>query len=468
MAILESHKKLIHARSKTPLRLMSDIVMILATISLLHLIGSARHRDFTLVDSFVDGSIVLIVWVINLALLGSYEGSSDISAVEEFRRVAHATVLSFLITSTIAYMTKASPARSIAFLIPLVGVTLIAVGRSLIRKWDRERKSKGIANSNTLVIGTREYYENLLVEFGEVPHLGISLSIQIDYPISPQGQLDNHWLNSLIELIDRQSIDSLIIQASSDTPPSVVSSISWALSERKVQVYVAPTFINLFGPRLEMRPHPNLALISLEEPTLTFAEKSLKRTFDLIVGSIALVFALPVMLVICIIVYIKDPGPIFFTQDRIGLRGEHFKFIKFRTMVVGADKMRQDVLGRPDEEMVSRYKDDPRILPFGKVLRRFSLDELPQLFSVVTGKMSIVGPRPLLIEELPLLEDEEHRRHLTKPGLTGLWQINGRKETTWDERISMDLNYIHQWSIGLDISIFLKTFYVLATGHGSY
>lgn len=468
MAVLESHQKLVHARSKTPLRLMSDLVMILTTITFLHIIGAVWHRDFTLVDTLVDGSIVLIVWVINLALLGSYEGSSNISAVEEFRRVAHATVLSFLITSTIAYMTKSSPARSIAFLIPLVGLTLIAVGRSLIRKWDRERKSKGIANSNTVVLGTREYYESLLVEFGEVPHLGIRLSSHIDYPISAQGQLDKFWLNSLIELIDRQSIDSLIIQASSDMPPSFVSSISWALSERKVQVYVAPTFINLFGPRLEMRPHPNLALISLEEPTLTFAERSLKRTFDFIVGSIALVFALPVMLVICVIIYIKDSGPIFFTQNRIGLRGEHFKFIKFRTMVVGADKMRQDVLGTPDEEMVNRYKDDPRVLPFGKVLRRYSLDELPQLFSVITGKMSIVGPRPLLIEELPLLDDEDHRRHLTKPGLTGLWQVNGRKETSWNERIQLDLNYIHEWSIGLDLSIFLKTFYVIITGRGSY
>jgi lipopolysaccharide/colanic/teichoic acid biosynthesis glycosyltransferase len=194
----------------------------------------------------------------------------------------------------------------------------------------------------------------------------------------------------------------------------------------------------------------------------------MKRSMDVVLASIAVIMLLPLMLLIAIGVYISNPGPIFFVQKRVGLAGSLFEFAKFRSMVVGADKMRQDILGTPDEEMANRYKNDPRIYPFGRILRRLSLDELPQLFTVIRGKMSLVGPRPLLIEELDLLGDEDHRRHLTKPGLTGLWQINGRKETTWDERIQLDLRYVHNWSIGLDIGIIIKTIKVVLTGHGSY
>ena len=174
------------------------------------------------------------------------------------------------------------------------------------------------------------------------------------------------------------------------------------------------------------------------------------------------------MLLIAIGVFISDPGPIFFIQDRVGRSGKLFRFVKFRSMVVGAENMRQNVLGTPDEEMVDRYKNDPRIYPFGRILRRYSLDELPQLFSIIRGKMSIVGPRPLLVEELPLLGDEDHRRHLAKPGLTGLWQINGRKETSWNERIQLDLRYVHDWSLGLDLGIIFKTIKVVLSGQGSY
>jgi lipopolysaccharide/colanic/teichoic acid biosynthesis glycosyltransferase len=137
-------------------------------------------------------------------------------------------------------------------------------------------------------------------------------------------------------------------------------------------------------------------------------------------------------------------------------------------MIVGAADLRDDVLGTPDEEMADRYKSDPRIYPFGKFLRRFSLDELPQLLSVIKGDMSLVGPRPLLPDELDLLGNDDHRRHLAKPGLTGLWQVSGRKETSWEERMQMDLHYVHNWSIGLDLGIVLRTIKVVATGHGSY
>ena len=434
----------------------------------MHLLGRVTGHDLTMLDTYFDGVIVLTVWMCNLALLGTYEGSSVISAVEEFRRLTHASVLSFLITSTIAYMTKSTPARSLALLIPIVGLTLISIGRFQIRRWDSRRKTRGVALMQSLVIGDHFYATSLMAELAEAPHLGFHIVGTVTPRHSNDEGTENSWVSELIARVDADEIRAVIIQAGAQFPPELVSKISWALIERPVQVYVAPTFLNLLGPRLEMRPHPSLALISLEEPKLSFSEKVLKRIFDIVFGTLGLIITFPIMVVIGFVIWIKDPGPVFFTQDRVGLSGELFRFIKFRTMVVGADKMRQDVLGMPDDEMVNRYKDDPRILPFGRVLRRYSLDELPQLLSVVLGKMSLVGPRPLLVEELTLLDFEEHRRHLTKPGLTGLWQISGRKETTWDERIRLDLNYIHDWSIGFDLSIIFRTIFVIVSGKGSY
>ena len=181
-----------------------------------------------------------------------------------------------------------------------------------------------------------------------------------------------------------------------------------------------------------------------------------------------LVVLAPLFVLITLAIALTSRGGVFFVQQRIGRRGRPFSFVKFRTMVDGAHLMRADVLGTPDPDMPERYRCDPRITPLGRFLRRWSLDELPQLINVLTGSMSIVGPRPMLLEEAHLLDDLDQRRHLTKPGLTGLWQISGRKQTSWAERMQLDLDYIERWSPALDLVILARTFRVVFTGHGAF
>jgi lipopolysaccharide/colanic/teichoic acid biosynthesis glycosyltransferase len=173
-------------------------------------------------------------------------------------------------------------------------------------------------------------------------------------------------------------------------------------------------------------------------------------------------------LLISLAIKLDTLGRVFYVSDRVGRSGEVFRCVKFRSMIRGADQQRLEVIGDPDEEIAERYREDPRVTRVGGVLRRWSLDELPQLLNVVTGSMSIVGPRPMLPAELELLGDEDHRRHLTKPGLTGLWQISGRKEVSWEDRMRMDLHYIENWSIALDLVIIVKTTKAVLTGHGAY
>lgn len=193
------------------------------------------------------------------------------------------------------------------------------------------------------------------------------------------------------------------------------------------------------------------------------------RTFlDSVAAAMLLVVLLPLMAVIALAIKATSRGPVFYTQPRIGRGGEHFDFIKFRTMVPDADKLRAQVLGVPDDEMTQRYRTDPRITPVGRVLRRWSVDELPQLINVIRTEMSLVGPRPLLPEEVDLLAPHHHHRHACRPGLTGLWQVSGRKETSWEERMKLDIEYVRHRSLTLDLAIIIRTIRVVFRGEGAY
>jgi len=164
---------------------------------------------------------------------------------------------------------------------------------------------------------------------------------------------------------------------------------------------------------------------------------------------------------------VTSRGPIFFVQQRVGKAGKVYRLVKFRSMVDGAEHAHEEVLGI-GRATADEYAKDPRITPLGHFLRRWSLDELPQLFNVIRGQMSLVGPRPMLVTELPLLGDSDHRRHITMPGMTGLWQVAGRKEVPWDERMQMDLRYVENWSLAMDLVIMVKTVKAVATGRGAH
>jgi lipopolysaccharide/colanic/teichoic acid biosynthesis glycosyltransferase len=209
-------------------------------------------------------------------------------------------------------------------------------------------------------------------------------------------------------------------------------------------------------------------LLHLDEPVLTGPKRFFKRAMDLVLGTMGLFILAPVLVAIAVVIKVGSRGPAIYVSQRVGQAGKEFGCMKFRTMSAGADSQRGDVIGSPDEAIIERYRTDPRITPVGRFLRRWSLDELPQLFNVVGGSMSLVGPRPVLPEEMELLADADRRRHITKPGLTGLWQISGRKEVAWEDRMLMDLYYVEHWSIALDVVILAKTAKAVVTGHGAY
>ena len=248
----------------------------------------------------------------------------------------------------------------------------------------------------------------------------------------------------------------------------VIKRLSWRLEGPRIDLLVAPTLGDFAGPRVTMRMAADLPLLHLDEPQLTTSKRAIKRGLDIVFGAFLFVLFLPLMAIAAIGIKLTSRGPILYSQERVGRGGKPIVITKFRTMYVGADEQREEVIGRPDEKILDRYRRDPRITPFGRFLRRWSIDETPQVFNVLRGNMSLVGPRPVLLDEIPLLADADHRRHLTKPGLTGLWQVSGRKGVDWDERMRLDLDYVEHWSPALDLVIVAKTFKAVLMGDGAY
>jgi exopolysaccharide biosynthesis polyprenyl glycosylphosphotransferase len=284
----------------------------------------------------------------------------------------------------------------------------------------------------------------------------------------PAGDLDS-WLNLIDSMIAGDRIDAVAIMQSDQITDEVIRLLSWRVEGRGIDLLVAPTLGDHAGPRLTFRPAAGLPLIHLDEPHLTGSKQVTKRALDILASACLLVVLCPLMLGIAGTVRLSSRGPVIFRQKRVGRDGHQFTMLKFRTMIDGADKLHAAAIAEAlAAGSQTTLPTDNRITRAGQFLRRWSLDELPQLFNVLRGTMSLVGPRPLLLSEADDLPRHIQRRHLTKPGLTGLWQISGRKGTTWDERMRLDLYYVENWSPALDLVILLKTAKAVISGAGAY
>jgi exopolysaccharide biosynthesis polyprenyl glycosylphosphotransferase len=219
-----------------------------------------------------------------------------------------------------------------------------------------------------------------------------------------------------------------------------------------------------------VRPFIGLPLVHVEEPVFTGPTRLVKELIDRTVAALAVVLLLPLWLGVALAVRVDSAGPVLFRQQRVGRLGSGFTMLKFRTMGVDAEQRRAELADRNQNGDGPLFKvaDDPRVTRVGRVLRRYSLDELPQLFNVLTGQMSLVGPRPPLPGEVAVYDDSVARRLLVKPGLTGLWQVSGRSDLTWDEAVRLDLRYVENWSLALDLQIVWKTFSAVARSSGAY
>ncbi len=475
-APMQSHQDRPHLR-RDPLRVYATRAVIwdILAVTLASAIGFVLRWTIPYNLNISDGSyvffalVVVVSWVLVLAFRGAYDTRILGVGSEEFKRIVGATAVVFAAIAIVSYALKLDLSRGFVLIAFMVGLVLLLTVRWVLRAWLRHERMYGHFLHRTIVIGSGPGQTELVDMLGRDPVAGFSVVDVIDEPpINISEQDLDVWLDEVMARISLEDADTVALAGSPALGPKVVQRLAWRLEGPRVDLLVAPTVGDIAGPRVSMRMAADLPLLHLDEPHLTGPKRAIKRGLDIVVGIVLTIIFLPFMIIAAIGTFFTSRGPVLYRQQRVGRGGELITVTKFRTMYVGADKEREKYIGAPDGRIRQRYRDDPRITPFGRVLRRWSIDEMPQVFNVITGSMSLVGPRPVLPEELGLFADADHRRHLTKPGLTGLWQVSGRKEVDWDERMRMDLEYVENWSPALDLVIVAKTAKVVLTGEGAY
>ncbi|NIR46581.1 MAG: sugar transferase [Gemmatimonadetes bacterium] len=275
-----------------------------------------------------------------------------------------------------------------------------------------------------------------------------------------------------LRAIDRVSRDASLagIVLSVDTPPGLVRAVVCGCKERGLPIFCVPPFLQEFSPDVRPESDGPLRFLELVRPAPKLPEMTVKRVIDVVGATLGLVLLAPVIFVLAVLIKLDSPGPAFFWQTRVGLGGRPFRMLKLRTMVAGADSQKKALahLNGSGDWRLFKVATDPRVTRFGRFLRRYSLDEVPQLWNVIRGEMSLVGPRPFFIDDLEFYESHHFRRYSVLPGITGEWQVNGRSHVKdFDAVVAKDLHYIRNWSIGRDISILLKTLPAVIRGEGA-
>jgi exopolysaccharide biosynthesis polyprenyl glycosylphosphotransferase len=276
-------------------------------------------------------------------------------------------------------------------------------------------------------------------------------------------------LDEVIALAGRLQADTIAVTSASETAAQYLRELSWQVEGTGIELLVAPGLIEVAGPRLHIRPFEGLPLLSVEQPRFEGWRRMVKGAVDRSVAALAAILLAPALVAIALAVRLTSPGPALYRQERVGLNGQTFTMLKFRSMHVDADRQVDDLLGENiSDGLLFKIKADPRVTPVGRWLRRLSLDELPQLFNVLGGSMSLVGPRPPLPREVARYDTSVSRRLLVKPGLTGLWQISGRSDLPWEEAVRLDLRYVENWSLAMDLLILVKTVRAVLSSSGAY
>lgn len=427
----------------------------------------AMRDDVRITDfSYWAFSVLLIVlWMGALSWSDSRSYRVIGIGTSEYVRIAVSSFRLFGVIAIVAFLTRIDVARGFLLLSLPVGVAVLLWTRWLWRQWLLSKRRTGQWSARLLLVGSESSVAQIARELQRSPRSGYV----VVGACVPHGKIADviegtnvpvmGSVNAVASAMQAVNADTVAITSTDELPADKVKEISWGLEAGRQHLVLAPSIIDIAGPRLHTRPVAGLPLIHVETPRFTRGQLFVKRTFDIIAATIFIVLLSPVLLIVTIAVSWTSVGPLLYKQERIGRNGEPFKMLKFRSMRVGADKELKALLEAQgtSEKPLFKIKDDPRITPVGKFIRKYSLDELPQLFNVLGGSMSLVGPRPQIAAEVALYTDAARRRLLARPGLTGLWQVSGRSSLDWEDAVRLDLYYVENWSLVSDLAILVKT-----------
>jgi exopolysaccharide biosynthesis polyprenyl glycosylphosphotransferase len=435
--------------------------------------GSPFGRD----GSLVLAAVTAVALAVSLAAHRVWEPRILGAGSEEYSRVFRATLATAMSLGLLALAVGVESLRGWVFVVvPATGVAML-LGRWTLRRALHSRRSTQHCLHPVLAVGPPEWVVDMLARTSRAPHHGWIIEAactpsgaeevlhgdDTDLRVPVVGDFD-----AVKRTVWSGGYDIVAVAPAPGWSPRRLQQLAWDLEGTGTDLVVDPGLMEIAGPRLHVAPVDGFPLLQLTEPAFTGVARLVKGAIDRIGALLLLLVTAPLLLGLTLAVR-RDGGPAFFVQTRTGRGGEPFRMVKFRSMVVDADRHRA-ALQSVDEGAGPLFKLrlDPRVTPVGRWLRRYSLDELPQLFNVLTGSMSLVGPRPPLPEEVAAFTRAAHRRLLVKPGMTGLWQVSGRSDLSWEESVRLDLRYVENWTLAMDAAILWKTLRAAWTGAGAY
>jgi exopolysaccharide biosynthesis polyprenyl glycosylphosphotransferase len=422
---------------------------------------------------FLLGVGLVAAWPVALMIGGAYRRRAYGEGTDEFKAVFNGGVGLMATVAIGAYATQTVIARS--FVMAMLPLALLSA--LYFRYWMRKRlhrkRAVGEYLRQVIAVGHRESILDLMMQFRSQPYHGM----RIVGACLPQDRIDDDLdgipvlgdFGDVARVVASTRADAVAVLACPELDGAALRRLAWSLETARTDLFVAPALMDVAGPRISIRPVAGMPLLHVEHPEFGGARQYMKSVFDRVVaGAALLMLALP-LLGLALLIRSTSRGPALFHQTRVGRRGREFRVVKFRTMVEGAEGLKEALIASNElDGVLFKMRNDPRITRVGTFLRRYSLDELPQLLNVVRGEMSLVGPRPPLPEEVAQYGADVRRRLVVKPGMTGLWQVSGRSDLTWEESVRLDLRYVENWSLILDLQILWKTWSVVIRGEGAY
>ncbi|ADG79218.1 Exopolysaccharide biosynthesis polyprenyl glycosylphosphotransferase OS=Tsukamurella paurometabola(strain ATCC 8368 / DSM / CCUG 35730 / CIP 100753 / JCM 10117 / KCTC 9821 / NBRC 16120 / NCIMB 702349 / NCTC 13040)OX=521096 GN=Tpau_2615 PE=3 SV=1 [Tsukamurella paurometabola] len=428
---------------------------------------------------FAFSAALVVLWKVALHLAQADDEKVIGSGVAEYNSVLTASLGLVGALALAGMLTNFVFARGYWALAFGLGVAGLLISRTAWRRRVHADRRSGRVTTSLLVVGTRVSVARFQNSIAGNPArgyqvVGVVLTDAGDddaAPCGPDGTDGVRFPNletGLAAIRDRGEC-AVALTAIDALEVSAMRELTWKLDEMHIDLMVAPGVLAAAGPRVAYRSEAGLPLMHIERPRYLRATTLMKRLFDVTLGSVLLLLLSPVFVITALAVKFDDRGPIFYRSERMGLADRPFGMWKFRTMVVGADRMLSDLADLNEAAgVLFKMQNDPRVTRVGKLLRRYSIDELPQLFNVIAGTMSLVGPRPPLLSEVAAYDAITTKRMLVRPGMTGLWQVSGRSTLSWEETVHLDLTYVENWSLAADLQILWRTFRAVREHHGAY
>ncbi|MEP6695502.1 MAG: sugar transferase [Pseudonocardiales bacterium] len=444
--------------------------------------GTAYFLRFAVQGWYIPRYLALslllpMAWLLTLSLSQAYESRYLYVGPDEYRRVLVAALTFAAGIAFFSYTVHLSLARgyvAIAVSILLLGDLM---GRHALRKWlHRHRARDGRFMKRVVLVGYERAVANLCRQLSRERYHGVQVVGACLPPHRPRRKrLDDvdvdvlGTFNDVVSAVEVSGADAVAVLACPELDAEVLRGLAWQLEKTRTDLFVAPALIDVAGPRTTIRPVDGLPLMHVEHPELAGTRRVVKTSFDVVLAALALVVLAPLMFAVGLATRLTSPGPALFRQTRVGKEGQTFSLYKFRTMYDGSEARLDEVMSLNNHEgVLFKARRDPRVTALGRWLRRYSIDELPQLVNVLRGDMSLVGPRPPLPSEVELYAGHVRRRLVVKPGLTGLWQVSGRADLPWEEAVRLDLRYVENWSLALDVVILARTINAVVRSSGAY